>query len=70
MAGSTLTAVDEHKLVLIGGYSPIYGFFDKVLEFDTESKQWTVLNITGSMPIGMFNFGTSENYYFKCIYCY
>jgi hypothetical protein len=37
---------------LVGGFSPEYGFMEKVMEFSPENGTWTVLNTTGTPPIG------------------
>lgn len=44
--------MNDNKLLLVGGFSPGYGFFEKVIEFDIENKQWIVINTTGAVPIG------------------
>ncbi|GFW79513.1 multiple epidermal growth factor-like domains protein 8 [Trichonephila clavipes] len=54
LAGSTLTPVSENRIVLIGGFSPAYGFFEKVMEFDIEDKQWHFINCTGAQPLGIY----------------
>ncbi|XP_042899680.1 multiple epidermal growth factor-like domains protein 8 [Parasteatoda tepidariorum] len=54
MAGSTLTPVTDNRLVLFGGFSPSHGFFERVIEFDTENRQWLVINSTGAKPIGLY----------------
>lgn len=56
LAGHTLTLRHdgEHQtLLLVGGFSPQYGFMEKVIEFSPENGTWTVLNTTGTPPIGM-----------------
>ena len=55
LAGHTLTLRHdgEHEtLLLVGGFSPAYGFLEKVIEFSPENGTWTVLNTTGTPPIG------------------
>ena len=55
LAGHTLTLRNdgEHEtLLLLGGFSPRYGFLEKVMEFSPENGTWTVLNTTGTPPIG------------------
>ncbi|GIY78358.1 hypothetical protein CDAR_179641 [Caerostris darwini] len=54
LAGATLTPVSENRLVLFGGFSPLYGFFEKIMEFNTESKQWLIINSTGAQPLGLY----------------
>lgn len=55
LAGHTLSLRHdgEHQtLLLVGGFSPEYGFMEKVMEFSPENGTWTVLNTTGTPPIG------------------
>ena len=55
LAGHTLTLRHdgEHEtLLLVGGFSPTYGFLEKVMEFSPDNGTWTVLNTTGTPPIG------------------
>jgi len=57
LAGHTLTLRHdgEHQtLLLVGGFSPEYGFMEKVIEFSPENGSWTVLNTTGTPPIGIY----------------
>lgn len=57
LAGHTLTLRHdgEHQtLLLVGGFSPEYGFMEKVMEFSPENGTWVVLNTTGTPPIGKF----------------
>lgn len=56
LAGHTLTLRHdgEHQtLLLVGGFSPEYGFMEKVMEFSPENGTWVVLNTTGTPPIGV-----------------
>lgn len=55
LAGHTLTLrhdAEHQTLVLVGGFSPQYGFMEKVMEYNPENGAWTVLNTTGTPPIG------------------
>ncbi|XP_035218074.1 multiple epidermal growth factor-like domains protein 8, partial [Stegodyphus dumicola] len=54
MAGSTLTTVNNDRILLIGGFSALYGFFEKVMEFNIEDREWYVINSTGAQPIGLY----------------
>ncbi|XP_037559962.1 multiple epidermal growth factor-like domains protein 8 [Dermacentor silvarum] len=61
LAGLTLTNVDNQQLVLIGGFSPEYGFQDKTLAYSIDAMDWRVLNTTGTVPIGVY--GHTSNYH-------
>jgi hypothetical protein len=55
LAGHTLTLYrsgESESLVLIGGFSPRYGFLETVWEFDLEAELWDSLNTTGNGPLG------------------
>lgn len=55
LAGHTLTLRHdgEHQtLLLVGGFSPEYGFLEKVIEYSPENNTWAVFNTTGTPPIG------------------
>ena len=55
LAGHTLTlrrGDESESLVLIGGFSPQYGFLETVWEFDLEKELWGSLNTTGNGPLG------------------
>ncbi|GLH01298.1 Laminin subunit alpha [Gryllus bimaculatus] len=61
LAGHTLTLCrlqESETLVLIGGFSPKYGFLDTVWEFDLKTGEWDTLNITGSGPLGVYGHST------------
>jgi hypothetical protein len=44
------------EILLVGRFSPKYGFMDKVMEYSPESGTWTVLNITGTRSIGIYGY--------------
>lgn len=52
LAGLTLTSVEQRQLVLIGGFSPEYGFQEKTLAYGVDAMDWRVLNTTGTVPVG------------------
>jgi hypothetical protein len=55
LAGHTLTLFrsgESESLVLIGGFSPRYGFLETVWVFDLETELWNSLNTTGNGPLG------------------
>lgn len=55
LAGHTLTlrrGDESESLLLIGGFSPRYGFLETVWEFDLETELWDSLNTTGNGPLG------------------
>ncbi|UYV69928.1 MEGF8 [Cordylochernes scorpioides] len=55
LAGHTLTPLsDGGSLLLVGGYSPNYGFLEKVLLFNTTSMEWGTFNTSGAPPIGIY----------------
>ncbi|CAG2100157.1 unnamed protein product [Medioppia subpectinata] len=53
LAAHTLTATDN-KLILIGGYSPEYGFLEKTFEYNIIEDKWRVLNTSGVRPVGLY----------------
>lgn len=68
LAGHTLTNRADNSLILIGGCDMHYGFLEKVYEYDLMSGQWSILNVTGAFPIGVYGHttvyhGPSESFY-------
>ncbi|KAG1714971.1 Multiple epidermal growth factor-like domains protein 8 [Nymphon striatum] len=54
LAGLTLTNVMDKKLILIGGFSPEYGFNAELHAYDLEKDIWSKMNVSGSSPIGIY----------------
>lgn len=61
LAGLTLTSVEQRQLVLIGGFSPEYGFQEKTLAYGVDAMDWRVLNTTGTVPVGIY--GHTSDYH-------
>ena len=61
-AGHTLTLCRDggefESLVLIGGFSPKYGYLDEVWQFNLEYEIWSVLPTIGNGPIGVYGHST------------
>ncbi|XP_054720538.1 multiple epidermal growth factor-like domains protein 8 [Uloborus diversus] len=70
LAGSTLTRVNDIMLVLIGGFSPAYGFFEKIMEFNAIKKQWYLVNTTGAIPIGIYGHSAAYHHQTESIYIF
>ncbi|GBM96414.1 Multiple epidermal growth factor-like domains protein 8 [Araneus ventricosus] len=70
LAGATLTSVAENRLVLFGGFSPSYGFFERIVEFDTENKQWLIINSTGAQPLGIYGHSSIYHASTESVYIY
>ncbi|XP_067001504.2 multiple epidermal growth factor-like domains protein 8 [Anabrus simplex] len=61
LAGHSLTLHregDSESLLLVGGFSPRYGFLDTVWEFNLETEIWEILNTTGNGPAGVYGHST------------
>ncbi|XP_023245420.1 multiple epidermal growth factor-like domains protein 8 [Copidosoma floridanum] len=62
LAGHTLTLYRDHgeseSLVLIGGFSPRYGYLDTVWEFNLERKTWDTVTTNGNGPLGVYGHST------------
>ncbi|KAJ4443468.1 hypothetical protein ANN_05140, partial [Periplaneta americana] len=61
LAGHTLTlrrGSESESLILIGGFSPRYGFLETVWEFDLETELWDNLSTTGNGPLGVYGHST------------
>lgn len=54
VAGHTLTVRKVSSVLLIGGYSEENGFNHHLLEFNSQSGNWTVLPHTGTPPTGLY----------------
>uniref|UniRef100_T1JFI7 Multiple epidermal growth factor-like domains protein 8 n=1 Tax=Strigamia maritima TaxID=126957 RepID=T1JFI7_STRMM len=54
LAGHTLTLCGKDRMVLIGGFDIQYGFLDKFYEYDVNSAKWTMLNVSGATPTGLY----------------
>ncbi|GFG35976.1 hypothetical protein Cfor_03559, partial [Coptotermes formosanus] len=78
LAGHTLTlrrGDESESLLLIGGFSPRYGFLETVWEFDLETELWDSLNTTGNGPLGVYGHSTvyhatSQSFYIYGGYMY
>lgn len=73
LAGHTLTLRydGEHMtLLLVGGFSPEYGFMDKVVEYSPDNGTWTVLNTTGTPPIGIYGHSAVFHISTRSLYVY
>lgn len=61
LAGHTLTlrkGAESESLVLIGGFSPRFGFLHTVWEFDLEKEAWAELETSGNGPLGVYGHST------------
>lgn len=70
LAGSTLTVVDDDNLILIGGFSPNYGFFEKVIEYNTRRKKWKIINSSGAVPVGVYGHSSVYHLQTKSIFVF
>ncbi|XP_058808805.1 multiple epidermal growth factor-like domains protein 8 isoform X2 [Phymastichus coffea] len=62
LAGHTLTLFrdggESESLVLIGGFSPRFGYLDTVWEFNLETEKWDVVQTVGNGPLGVYGHST------------
>ncbi|KAK0091776.1 hypothetical protein PV326_002712 [Microctonus aethiopoides] len=61
LAGHTLTLRrngESESLILIGGFSPKYGYLDGVWEFNLESEIWESIKTIGNGPLGVYGHTT------------
>ncbi|XP_023314938.1 multiple epidermal growth factor-like domains protein 8 isoform X2 [Trichogramma pretiosum] len=62
LAGHTLTLYrdgsESESLVLIGGFSPKYGYLDTVWQFNLEKERWNTVPTTGNGPLGVYGHST------------
>ncbi|XP_046676550.1 multiple epidermal growth factor-like domains protein 8 isoform X2 [Homalodisca vitripennis] len=61
LAGHTLTlrrGPESESLLLIGGFSPNFGFLQSVWEFDLATENWTELETFGNGPLGVYGHST------------
>ncbi|XP_066597515.1 multiple epidermal growth factor-like domains protein 8 isoform X2 [Prorops nasuta] len=61
LAGHSLTLRrdgESESLLLIGGFSPKYGYLDTVWEFNLESDTWHIVNTVGNGPLGVYGHST------------
>ncbi|XP_050427055.1 multiple epidermal growth factor-like domains protein 8 [Adelges cooleyi] len=57
LAGHTLTlrsVGDKESLILIGGFSPDYGFLEDVWEYDLQLESWKQCKMRGYGPAGIY----------------
>ncbi|XP_050462738.1 multiple epidermal growth factor-like domains protein 8 [Cataglyphis hispanica] len=78
LAGHTLTLRrdgESESLILIGGFSPKYGYLDTVWEFNLETETWDTVNTDGNGPLGVYGHSTvyhgkSDSFYIFGGYTY
>ncbi|XP_043253802.1 multiple epidermal growth factor-like domains protein 8 [Colletes gigas] len=78
LAGHTLTLRrngESESLILIGGFSPKYGYLDIVWEFNLETETWSTINTIGNGPLGVYGHSTvyhskSDSFYIFGGYTY
>ncbi|XP_076675324.1 multiple EGF like domains 8 isoform X3 [Andrena cerasifolii] len=78
LAGHTLTLRrngESESLILIGGFSPKYGYLDTVWEFNLETETWDTINTIGNGPLGVYGHSTvyqskSDSFYIFGGYTY
>lgn len=61
LAGHTLTLRRDREseiLILIGGFSPKYGYLDTVWEFNLETETWDTVHTLGNGPLGVYGHST------------
>lgn len=61
LAGHTLTLRREgesESLILIGGFSPKYGYLETVWEFNLEIDTWDTIKTLGNSPLGIYGHST------------
>ena len=61
LAGHTLTLRrdgESESLILIGGFSPKYGYLDTVWELNLETEIWDTVNTVGNGPLGVYGHTT------------
>ncbi|XP_043275705.1 multiple epidermal growth factor-like domains protein 8 isoform X2 [Venturia canescens] len=78
LAGHTLTLRrdgESESLILLGGFSPKYGYLDTVWEFNLETEVWDTINTVGNGPLGVYGHSTvyhskSDSFYIFGGYTY
>lgn len=73
LVGHTLTLIrdqDHDVLLLIGGFSPSNGFNQLVYTFNLTTDKWSVLNASGTSPIGIFGHTAVFHSISKSIYVF
>ncbi|XP_043511947.1 multiple epidermal growth factor-like domains protein 8 isoform X2 [Frieseomelitta varia] len=78
LAGHTLTLRrngESESLILIGGFSPKYGYLDTVWEFNLETETWDTIDTIGNGPLGVYGHSTvyhskSDSFYIFGGYTY
>ncbi|XP_067133716.1 multiple epidermal growth factor-like domains protein 8 [Centruroides vittatus] len=70
LAGSTLTVVDDENLVLIGGFSPNYGFFEKTIKYNIKIKKWLIIDSVGAIPVGIYGHSSVYHSQTKSIFVF
>ncbi|XP_026667029.1 multiple epidermal growth factor-like domains protein 8 isoform X3 [Ceratina calcarata] len=78
LAGHTLTLRrngELESLILIGGFSPKYGYLDTVWEFNLETEAWDTIDTIGNGPLGVYGHSTvyhskSDSFYIFGGYTY
>ncbi|XP_069798535.1 multiple epidermal growth factor-like domains protein 8 [Narcine bancroftii] len=70
VVGHTLTLTRNTSLLLIGGYSPLNGFNDKLLEYSLASGTWRVAQTTGTAPTGLYGHTSVYHDYTDAIYVF
>ncbi|XP_046832865.1 multiple epidermal growth factor-like domains protein 8 isoform X2 [Vespa crabro] len=61
LAGHTLTLRrdgESESLLLIGGFSPKYGYLDTVWEFNLETESWDTISTNGNGPLVIYGHST------------
>ncbi|XP_070539699.1 attractin-like protein 1 isoform X2 [Ptychodera flava] len=67
--GHTAHLVDE-KMIVLFGYSPMYGYSNIVQEFDTVTGQWSIVNTTGVNVNGAYAHSSVYDQDNRMIYVY
>ncbi|XP_022097491.1 multiple epidermal growth factor-like domains protein 8 [Acanthaster planci] len=70
LAGHSFVVVRDDTMVTVGGYSPIDGLQDKVLEFSLADNAWLAVPTTGTPPTGLFGHSTVWHPATKALYVY
>ncbi|KAF2348657.1 Laminin EGF domain, partial [Trinorchestia longiramus] len=73
VAGHTLTYCNDGEkevLILIGGVSDVYGFLDVVWEYRVSTGAWSVLETSGTAPLGVFGHSTVYHAKDRVFYVY